>query len=212
MNIKRFLILAAVATCISGPAFADGASSSGIVVDPPVKKPVNHYGAGYETQRDINQQKRIDGGLDSGALNTREAAKLEHGQSRLDFVEAKDMKDGSLSKKDRYQIKNMENRQSKMIYGQKHDAQYGNPKSLSSRRMQRDVQRNVWQEKRLKRGMKNGQIGKGEYSRLQRNQAGLTRREFKNGRNGRIGRHEQMGSRQGFNHNSRRIHHFRKNG
>ena len=39
---------------------------------------------GTEVQRDINQESRIEQGLKSGQLSTGEAAKLEHGESRID--------------------------------------------------------------------------------------------------------------------------------
>ena len=52
---------------------------------------------GSIVQRDVNQEKRIEQGLQSGALNTREAARLEREEAHVDRLEANAMKDGKLS-------------------------------------------------------------------------------------------------------------------
>ena len=46
-------------------------------------------------QRDVNQQNRIEQGLKSGQLSTKEAGKLEREESRVDRMEANAMKDDS---------------------------------------------------------------------------------------------------------------------
>lgn len=73
--------------------------------------------------RQYKQEKRIDKGVQSGALTTREAARLERGQARVDKMEDKAMADGVASKKERIAIERAQDRQSKRIYRQKHDAQ-----------------------------------------------------------------------------------------
>jgi len=52
---------------------------------------------GSEVQRDINQENRIEQGLKSGQLSTGEAARLEKGEARIDKMESKAAKDGTLS-------------------------------------------------------------------------------------------------------------------
>ena len=52
---------------------------------------------GTEVQRNANQQDRIEQGLKSGALSTGEAAKLEKGEAKVDRMEAKANKDGTLT-------------------------------------------------------------------------------------------------------------------
>jgi len=99
-------------------------------------------GAGT-VQRDVNQQSRIEQGLKSGELNTREAAKLEKEEAHVDHMQAKDLKDGSLSSAEKAKLNAAQNKVSRDIYREKHDAQVGNPNSASSKRMQADVQRNV---------------------------------------------------------------------
>ncbi len=52
---------------------------------------------GTEVQRDINQQNRIEEGLQSGQLSTGEAARLEKGEARVEKMESMALKDGALS-------------------------------------------------------------------------------------------------------------------
>ena len=74
-------------------------------------------------QRDVNQQNRIEQGVKSGSLTTREAARLEHGQARDTRLEARAGADGNVTKHEQQRIQKNENHQSKRIYREKHDAQ-----------------------------------------------------------------------------------------
>ena len=56
--------------------------------------------AATEVKRNVNQQERIQNGLESGALNTREAAKLERDQSQVNRMQSKALQDGNLSAKE----------------------------------------------------------------------------------------------------------------
>jgi len=164
-------------------------------------------GAGT-VQRDVNQQTRIEQGLKSGELNTREAAKLEKEEAHVDHMQAKDMKDGSLSPAEKAKLAAAQNKVSKDIYSEKHDAQTGNPNSASSKRMQADVQRNVNQETRIEQGVKSGSLSAGETAKLERGQAHVDRKEARAGADGHVGAHEQASVQRTENRQSRRI--FRK--
>src|SRR3977135_2713101 len=59
---------------------------------------------GSEVQRDVNQQQRIEQGLQSGSLTTREAAKLEKEESRVNRMESRALKDGTLSAAEKARI------------------------------------------------------------------------------------------------------------
>src|SRR4051812_38329196 len=78
-----------------------------------------------EAQRDINQQQRIESGLKSGQLTTREASKLEREQARIDRTHANALKDGKLSDAEKQRIGRMQDQASRNIYKEKHDAQTG---------------------------------------------------------------------------------------
>ncbi len=73
--------------------------------------------------RNVNQQQRIEQGVDSGQLTNREAGKLERGQARENRMEARAGADGQVSAREQERIQRAENRQSRRIYREKHDAQ-----------------------------------------------------------------------------------------
>lgn len=171
--------------------------------------PVFAQTAATEARRDVQQQQRIENGLQSGQLNTREAARLEREEGKVDRAEAQAMKDGRLSQSERTRIARMQDRASRDIYAEKHDAQTGNPDSASSRRMQGDVQRNISQEQRIENGLKNGSLTKHEAGKLERGQAKVDRQEFRAGRDGRVGGFEQRQVQRGENRQSLRIRHER---
>src|SRR3954464_13526121 len=97
-------------------------------------------------QRDVNQQQRIEQGLQSGSLNTREAARLENEEARVQRDQARALQDDKLTPAEKARLAREQNRESRDIYREKHDAQTGNPSSASSQRMQADVQRNINQQ------------------------------------------------------------------
>jgi hypothetical protein len=147
--------------------------------------------AATTTQRDVNQQTRIENGLKDGSLNTKEAAKLEKEESRVDHLQAKDLKDGKLTNAERAQLNSAQNKVSTDIAADKHNAATGNPNSASSKRMQADVQRNVNQETRVENGIKNGSLNNHEVSKLERGQARVDRKEAAAGANGHVSKAEQ---------------------
>ena len=164
------------------------------------------------TQRDVNQQERIEQGLKSGQLNTKEAGQLERQQSRIDQTEARDLKrDGKLTAADQSQLNRMQNRASANIYRDKHNAVTGNPNSKSSERMQADVQRNVNQEKRVEQGEKSGSLTNREAGSLEHGQAKVDRREANAAANGRVSAKEQAGVQKAENKQSRRIYRKKHN-
>lgn len=158
------------------------------------------------TQRDVNQQDRIEAGLKSGQLTTGEAARLEHKEGTVDRMEARDMKDGKLTAAETAKINAAQNRVSQDIYRQKHDAQAGNPDSASSQRMQADVQRNANQEARIGQGLKSGALNGQEAARLERGQAKVDQGEARAGANGHVSAGEQREIRHAQKRQSRQIH------
>ncbi|MFZ6646769.1 hypothetical protein ACO0LO_13695 [Undibacterium sp. TJN25] len=159
-----------------------------------------------DVQRDVNQQQRIENGLKSGQLTTREAAKLEHEEKSIDKTEARALKDGSLSPAEKARIQGMQNKVSSDIHADKTNAQTGNPNSVSNRRMQADVQRNVNQEKRVENGVKNGSLTNHEVAKLERGQARVDGQEARAGKNGHVAAAEQRNIQRDENRQSRRIH------
>lgn len=74
-------------------------------------------------KREAKQEARIDQGQASGALNAKEAARLEKGQANVAAAEEKAKADGKVTKKERARLAHKQNKQSKRIATQKHDAQ-----------------------------------------------------------------------------------------
>ena len=162
-------------------------------------------------QRDANQQQRIEQGLQSGQLSTREAGQLERDETRIDRTEARDLKDGSLSKAEQTHLNGMENKASADINADKHDTIKGNPNSASSQRMQADVQRNVNQQQRILQGDKSGSLTNKETAQLERGQSHVDAREANVARNGHVSAGEQARTQRAENHQSRRVYRKKHN-
>lgn len=142
-------------------------------------------------QRDVNQQTRIENGLQNGSLNVKEAGRLEKEESRIDQLQAKDLKDGKLTLRERAQLRRAQDRASRDIHAAENNKVKGNPESASNERMQADVQRNINQEKRIEAGVQSGALTHKEADQLERGQARVDRREARAARNGRVGAAEQ---------------------
>ncbi|MDR4479541.1 MAG: hypothetical protein R3B37_07345 [Nitrospira sp.] len=173
--------------------------------------PVSAQSVGSEVQRDINQETRIEQGLKSGELNTREAAKLERGEARIDRMESKALKDGTLSPEESARIRRAQNQESEAIKRLKHNEAIGNPNSASSQRMQTDVQRNINQQTRVEQGVQSGQLTNQEVSKLERGQARVNRSEARAGADGHVGAHEQNRIQRRENVQSERIYNKKHN-
>jgi hypothetical protein len=172
------------------------------------------WGAGTvagDEQRDVNQQQRIEQGLKSGELSTKEAGQLERQEQHIDQIEARDLKDGKMSAAEQAKLNAAQNKVSKDIYAQKHDAQLGNPDSKSSERMQADVRRDVNQETRIQNGIKNGSLTNREVGSLERGQARDARDQANAAANGRITAKEQQRVQNAENHQSKRVYHKKHN-
>jgi len=99
-------LLIALLTAVAIPAFAQTAPATPRV-----------------DQRQANQEQRIEQGVKSGQLTTKEAARLEKGQEHVQKVEDKAKADGTVTKKERARIHQAENVQNRHIAKQKHDRQ-----------------------------------------------------------------------------------------
>jgi len=72
-------------------------------------------------QRELNQQKRIDQGVKSGALTDREAAALQKGQARVDTMAQKAKADGIVTPQERQRLHAEQNQQNRRIQEMKHN-------------------------------------------------------------------------------------------
>jgi hypothetical protein len=193
MTKTQITLALCAATLLSSAAFADT----------PAEK---------DQQRDVNQQQRIEQGLQSGQLSTKEAGRLEREQQHVDRMQARDMKDGHVSAGEQLRLDKAQNAASADIYKQKHDAQAGNPSSASSQRMQADVQRNVNQQQRIQNGMENGSLTNREASRLEAGQARTDRKVANAAADGHVGAVEQGHIRRSENRQSANVYRKKHNG
>ncbi len=76
-------------------------------------------------QRQREQQKRIGEGIENGSLTPREASRLEHQEAGVNREVARDRaaNGGTLTPAEKAKVNRQQNRESKRIYRQKHDAQ-----------------------------------------------------------------------------------------
>jgi len=157
-------------------------------------------------QRNVNQEKRIEQGLQSGALNTREAARLQREEGKVDHLEAHALKDGKLTPQEQQRLTQAQNKVSQDIRADKTNAVRGNPESASSQRMQADVQRQVNQQARIEQGVQSGRLTQHEAARLERGQARAAAREAHAAQDGHVGAREQARIRRVEDRQNRRIH------
>jgi len=166
---------------------------------------------GSTVQRDDNQQNRIEQGLQSGELNTREAGRLEHQEATVEKMQSNALKDGSLSDAEKARLQRAQNKVSSDIYRDKHNAALGNPNSASSKRMQADVQRNANQQTRIEQGVQSGALTNREAASLERGQAHINRAEGRAAADGHVGPVEQGNVQARENHQSKRIYRKKHN-
>lgn len=159
-----------------------------------------------DTQRNVNQQQRIEQGLQNGDLTTHEAGQLERQQAHVDSMETRAMSNGKISAAEQARITAAEDHASRNIAQQKHDAQDGHPNSASSQRMQTDVQRNVNQQQRIHNGLESGALTNHEAAGLEHGQANVERREANAAADGQVSQRNQNHIQRSENHQSKHIH------
>jgi len=77
-------------------------------------------------QRDINEQTRINQGVKSGQLTTRETGQLERGQAHVASTEAHSAANGRVTAREAAHVRHAANVQNRHVYQQKHDQQARN--------------------------------------------------------------------------------------
>ena len=75
------------------------------------------------TERQVNQQKRIKQGVKSDELTKREATRLEAQQAKIQAEKKAAKADGQVTPRERAKIQHDQNKASRRIAVQKHDAQ-----------------------------------------------------------------------------------------
>lgn len=113
--MKIQTLIAALALTLGASAFAQSPAVPGVPKDPTATPKID--------QRQVNQQKRIEQGVASGALTPRETAKLQRREDKIARDEAAAKADGTVTKAERRKLRHEQNHASAAIKRQKHDRQ-----------------------------------------------------------------------------------------
>ena len=192
---RNLLVTALIATAAFGASFAACAQTN----------------AANTTQRDVNQEQRIENGLQNGTITTRENAELQRDEAHVDKLQARDMKNGPMTPAEKAQLQAAQNKTSRDIREAKTNGIDGNPLSASSQRAQADTQRNIDQQKRINNGVRDGSLTNHEAASLERGQSHADSREARAGADGHVGAGEQRGIARADNRQSARIYKKRHN-
>jgi hypothetical protein len=165
MKTTKLILNSAVLIALVVPAaFAQqsGSSSTGSSTTQPA---VQH--------RKKNQQDRIANGIQSGQLTAGETKKLETKEASVNKEEAgmRASNNGKLTSADRTKLQNQQNRLSKQIYTDKHNAatQHSGNGLVGQRKEN--------QQDRIANGVRSGQLTAGETAKLESKQQGVNRTE-----------------------------------
>jgi hypothetical protein len=193
---RNLLVTALIATAAFGASFAASAQTN----------------AASTTQRDVNQEQRIENGLQNGSITTRENSELQREEAHVDRMQARDMKDGAMSPAEKAKLTAAQDKVSRDITQAKTNGINGNPLSASSQRAQADVQRNVNQQQRINNGVRDGSLTNRQAAKLERGQSHVDAREARAGADGHIGANEQRRIQRADNRQSKRIYNKRHDG
>ena len=164
---------------IAGAAFATSLAASA------------QASAATTTRRDVQQEQRIENGLQNGSITTRENALLQRDEARVDRLQAEGLKNGSLSPAEKARLIAAQDKSSRDIHTARTNGINGNPLSASSQRAQADTQRNINQQQRISQGVKNGSLTNHEAARLEGGQSHVEAREARAGADGHVSAGEQ---------------------
>jgi len=192
---RNLLVTALIATAAFGSSFAASAQTN----------------AATTTQRDVNQEQRIENGLQNGTITTRENAELQRDEAHVDKLQARDMKNGPMTPAEKAQLTAAQNKTSRDIHEASTNGINGNPLSASSQRAQADVQRNINQQQRVNNGVKDGSLTNHEAASLERGQSHVDKREARAGADGHVSAAEQRRIARADNRQSARIYNKKHN-
>ena len=167
--------------------------------------------AANTTQRDVNQEQRIENGLQNGSITTRENSELQRDEAHVDKLQAQDMKNGPMTSAEKTQLNAAQNKTSRDIHTATTNGINGNPLSASSQRAQADTQRNIDQQRRINQGVRSGSLTNHEAASLERGQSHVDKREARAGANGHVSANEQRGIQRADNRQSARIYNKKHN-
>jgi len=155
--MKRFLMVVAASTLLTGSLFAQSA---------PTNQPQNNPNS--VNDRRENQQDRIANGVGSGQLTAGETKNLETREANVnrEVRDDRQANGGKLTQGERNQVNQQQNHLSNSIYADKHNAAQQNYKGQVGARQAN-------QQARIAQGIRSGQMTAGETARAENRQQGI---------------------------------------
>lgn len=117
--MKIHTLIAALAFTVGGAAFAQAPAATVASKDPTATPKID--------QRQVEQEKRIQQGVTSGALTPKEAAGLEKREAKIQADKVAAKADSKVTKAERRKLSREQNLASVAIKHQKHDRQTTKP-------------------------------------------------------------------------------------
>ena len=154
-------------------------------------------------QRQHNQQERIHQGVKSGELTRGEARRLEGEQRHIGREERAYKADGQLTRAERADLRHDQDRASRDIYRQKHDAQHRPPAGVRDSGVNA---RQHSQQDRIAQGVRSGELTKDEAKGLRAEQRGIRQEERAYKSDGTLTRDERRDLHQDLSTASRNIY------
>jgi hypothetical protein len=211
--MNRTLIATAILIGATTLGLSANAQTTTANPTPTATPPVTSTGGGSDMapntpttlNRDVNQQSRIEQGLQNGTITTRESAELERNQARINALQSKSMH-GGLSTTERAELDHLQDHQSHAIRKANANGVNGNPMSGSSQRAQAEVQRNISQQQRIQEGVRDNSLTNKEASRLEAGQARSDMHQYNAGKDGKIGENQAENMKEQDNRQSDKIY------
>ena len=119
--MKMHTLIAALALTVGGSAFAQAPAAPAAAKDPIATPKID--------QRQVNQEKRIQQGVASGAVTPKEASMLEKEQNKIQSAKVAVKADGKVTKAERRKLHRAQNRASAHIKRHKHNRRTVAPKA-----------------------------------------------------------------------------------
>jgi len=157
--MNRSLLLIAASTLLACSAFAQSA---------PATQPSDPNKPATVNQRRENQQDRIANGVQSGQLTAGETKRLESREANVnrEIKAGRAANGGTLTPAERRQVNRQQNRISRSIYADKHNAAQQNYKGEVGARQHN-------QQQRIAQGIHSGQMTAGEAARSEHRQQAI---------------------------------------
>jgi hypothetical protein len=174
IQLKAIFLSAALAAMLLPVAAQDSTTTTPTPDPPSAQKPPTTTGKEGTAELQKNDQERIANGIKSGELTSKEAARLEHKQARMnkEIQAMRAANGGQLTAADKAKIQRQQGTLSKEIYNNKHDAQVQGGSTAGGKGEGNNPisQTKENQQDRIAQGVANGQLTSAEASKLENQQ------------------------------------------